>query len=161
MSIIPSTVKSYIAGFLDADGCIMLQLIKRDDYRFGFQIRASIVFYQKTEHKKHLEWIKTVLGVGYIRDRNDDMTEYTIVGVNSVNKVLELLKPYIRLKKPQVQLATQIYALVSDKYDLNEFIKAAELVDRFGELNYSKRRFNTSSVLKAYLRKHDLYPCND
>ena len=89
------------------------------------------------------------------------MTEYTIVGVNSVNKVLELLKPYIRLKKPQVQLATQIYALVADKYDLNKFIKAAELVDRFGELNYSKRRVNTSSVLKAYLRKHDLYPCND
>jgi hypothetical protein len=161
MSIIPSTVKSYIAGFLDADGCIMFQLVKREDYRYGFQIRASIVFYQKTNNKKHLEWIKNVLGVGYIRDRNDHMTEYTIVGLNLVIKILELLKPYIRLKKPQVHLANKIYALVSDKCDLNQFIKAAELVDKFGELNYSKRRSNTSLVLKAYLRQHDLYPCND
>jgi len=47
MSIIPSTVESYIAGFLDADGCIMFQLVKREDYRFGFQIRASIVFIRR------------------------------------------------------------------------------------------------------------------
>ena len=161
MSIIPSTVKSYIAGFLDADGCIMFQLIKRADYSFGFQIRASIVFYQKTKNKEHLEWIKNVLGVGYIRDRNDGMTEYTIVGLDSVMKILELLKSYIRLKKQQVQLANQIYSLMSGKFDVNRFIKAAELVDGFGELNYSKRRINTSSVLKAYLRRHDLYPCND
>ena len=41
--------KAYIAGFLDGDGCVMFQLVKRKGYIFGFQIRASVVFYQKAE----------------------------------------------------------------------------------------------------------------
>jgi hypothetical protein len=45
---------AYIAGFLDGDGCIMLQLIWRHDYKLGYQIRASIVFYQKTQYKNFL-----------------------------------------------------------------------------------------------------------
>jgi hypothetical protein len=53
MSIISSTTKSYIAGFLDGDGCVMFQIIKRKDYQYGFQIRASLVFYQKTINKNN------------------------------------------------------------------------------------------------------------
>ena len=39
---------SYIAGFLDGDGSIYAQIVKRYDYRLKFQIRVSITFYQKT-----------------------------------------------------------------------------------------------------------------
>ena len=42
------TERSYITGFLDGDGSIYAQIIKRSDYRLGFQIRVSITFYQKT-----------------------------------------------------------------------------------------------------------------
>ena len=41
--------KAYIAGFLDGDGSIMAQIIKSETYKYGFTIRISIVFYQKTE----------------------------------------------------------------------------------------------------------------
>ncbi len=41
------TTRAYIAGFLDGDGSIVLQLKPRRDYRYGFQIRAVISFYQK------------------------------------------------------------------------------------------------------------------
>ena len=39
---------SYIAGFLDGDGSIYAQIVKRSDYRLKFQIRVSISFHQKT-----------------------------------------------------------------------------------------------------------------
>jgi intein-encoded DNA endonuclease-like protein len=39
--------KAYIAGFLDGDGSIMAQLVSRKDYRLRYQIRVSVVFYQK------------------------------------------------------------------------------------------------------------------
>ena len=39
---------SYIAGFLDGDGSIYAQIVKRSDYRLKFKIRVSITFYQKT-----------------------------------------------------------------------------------------------------------------
>lgn len=156
MSVISSLVKSYIAGFLDGDGCI-----RRKDYIYGFQIRASIVFYQNEKNRHHLEWLHSIFTVGYIRLRRDHMAEYTIVGFKSAMRILKLLKPYLRLKKPHVVLAGQIHRLMSGQFRLKKFIQAAELVDGFAKLNYSKKRINTSQVLKDYLRQHKLYPCND
>jgi intein-encoded DNA endonuclease-like protein len=39
---------SYIAGFLDGDGCVNAQIIRRKNYELLFQIRVSVVFFQKT-----------------------------------------------------------------------------------------------------------------
>ena len=44
-------VKAYYAGFLDGDGSILAQLVRRQDYVYKFGIRVSIVFYQTT--KRH------------------------------------------------------------------------------------------------------------
>jgi hypothetical protein len=41
--------KAYIAGFLDGYGSIISQIVKSKDYKFGFYIRLSIVFIQKTD----------------------------------------------------------------------------------------------------------------
>src|SRR3990170_1512030 len=91
---------AYISGFLDGDGCIMLQLIFRHDYVLGYQIRASIVFYQNHKYTSFLEWLKKRFSLGYIRQRNDGICEYTIVGVKPVMGILKILYPYLRLKKP-------------------------------------------------------------
>ena len=157
---ISSTEKSYISGFLDGDGCIMYQLISRTDYKYGYQIRASIVFYQKTSNRHQLEWLKEVFRSGYIRDRNDGMTEYTIVGHEKVILILKSLEPYVRLKKTHIEVARKINKLLMDK-TIESFIEAARLVDKFAQLNYSKKRKNTSKQLIKYLRQHKLYPRND
>jgi intein-encoded DNA endonuclease-like protein len=91
--------KAYIAGFLDGDGCVMAQLVRRKDYIYGYQVRVSVVFYQKDSHKEILSWLKRKLGYGYIRHRNDGMVEYTIVGLKEVKEILNVLYPYVRLKK--------------------------------------------------------------
>lgn len=161
MAIISPQLKSYVAGFLDGDGCILFQLVRRKDYRFGFQIRASIIFYQKTKHRHHLEWLQSIFKSGYVRNRNDDMTEYTVVGFEPVTRILKLLKPYIRLKKKHVSHALQITRLVGKELTTEKFVAATRLVDDFRELNYSKKRMNMSSQVEAYLKAHKLYPCND
>lgn len=161
MPEISSKIYSYLAGFLDGDGCIMYQLVRRKDYRYGFQIRASIVFYQKTQNSRHLKWIKNLLKIGYIRERNDGMTEYTIVGLEPVLKVLESLKPYVVLKKEHIKLARRINNLLSENFNLGKFVKASKLVDRFQTLNYSKKRIHTSKELIDFLKRHKLYPRND
>lgn len=150
---------AYIAGFLDGDGCIMLQLVFRHDYVLGYQIRASIVFYQKTGSDYFLEWLKKSLNFGYIRQRNDDMSEYTIVGVNAVSSVLKLLKPYLRLKKRQVSLALKVLSKMpgkGNKITPKELLKLSKLVDGFADLNYSKKRTNTSEKVEEFLRSNNL-----
>ena len=150
--------KAYIAGFLDGDGSIMAQLVSRKDYKLGYQIRVSVVFYQKTTHRKFLLWLKERLDYGYVRIRNDGMSEYTIVGLREVEYVLTLLHPFLRLKKA---LARDVLDLIRQhpaqrKMTASKLINLSHLVDKTASFNYSKRRTITSSVVIAYLRGKDI-----
>ena len=154
----PENILPYIAGFLDGDGCIMLQLVYRDDYRLGYQIRASIVFYQKTRYKDFLVWLKSQFKFGYIRDRKDDISEYTIVGHKEVEVILKLLQPYIRLKKRQTELAIEILEKLKaiEKLTPKILLEMSRLVDQFAKLNYSKKRTNNSEKVENYLKAKNL-----
>ena len=154
----PDSILPYIAGFLDGDGCIMLQLVYRHDYIFGYQIRSSIVFYQKTRYRSYLEWLKSELRFGYIRDRKDDITEYTIVGHKEVEAILKLLQPYLRLKREQARLALEIIKELKgiERFSPEILLKMSKKVDRFAGLNYSKKRTNTAAKVEEYLKAKDL-----
>lgn len=48
-SVSPAKVTlDYLGGFLDGDGSIFAQIVRRKDYRMGFEIRCSVGFYQKS-----------------------------------------------------------------------------------------------------------------
>ena len=148
---------SYIAGFLDGDGCIMAQLVRRKDYKYGYQIRLSIVFYQKEQHIKFLEWLKAKLRCGYIRKRNDKMAEYAIVGKKCVQEILEELLPYLQLKRDLAKLVLEI-AKMPDKPTAKEFLKYARMVDFSSKYTYSKKRTKTKAVVEEYFKKHEILP---
>jgi len=151
--------KAYIAGFLDGDGCVMLQLIYRHDYLLGYQIRASIVFYQKQQNRWFLEWLKRKLSDGYIRNRNDGMSEYTIVGVRPVRKLLQQLHPFLQLKTQQAKVALAVLAkmpVTGRAMNAKKLMELAIYVDKFLVLNYSKKRTNTSSKVREFLLSHNL-----
>jgi hypothetical protein len=92
------TTRAYLAGFLDGDVSIYFQLVRRRDYVYGLQIRASVCFYQSTRGKTGLEWLKQQLGSGYLRDRAGSMSDYAIVGWSAVKRVLELVQPFVILR---------------------------------------------------------------
>jgi hypothetical protein len=149
--------KAYIAGFLDGDGSIMAQLVKRKGYKLGFQIRVSIVFYQKTIHQEFLLWLKEQLGYGYVRMRNDGMSEYTIVGLKEVEYVLKLLNPCLNLKK---ELSSDVLKLIKQhpsqrKMTRTQLLLLSNLVDRTAVFNYSKKRTNTSATVLAFFNNSD------
>lgn len=152
--------KAYIAGFLDGDGSIMAQLVYRKDYKLGYQIRTSIVFYQKTKHRKILVWLKDRLKHGYVRNRNDGMSEYTIVGLSEVGEVLTLLYPHLRLKKDLAKVVLSIIAKhpASRKMTAKKLLMLARIVDSSGAFNYTKKRTNSSKVVEAYLLARGLSP---
>ena len=113
----PSIELAYIAGFLDGDGSLMLQLKKRKDTKRGFRFMATICFYQDTRHEKPLYWIRDILNVGYISRRKDGMSELRINGFNTIEQLLNELKPYIKFK--EVQLEAMIKATSILRSDMN------------------------------------------
>ena len=94
---------AYIAGFLDGDGSLMLQIKKRSDSKIGIRFMVTICLYQDTRHEKELYWIRKVLGIGYISQRNDGMSELRINGYKKVHEILVLLQPFIRFKRIQTK----------------------------------------------------------
>jgi LAGLIDADG endonuclease len=96
-----SNEKAYIAGFLDGDGSVMLQIKKRSDTKRSLRFMATICLYQDTRHEKPLHWMRDRLGIGYVSKRNDGMSELRINGFSTVRSILEDLYPYIRFKKVQ------------------------------------------------------------
>ena len=149
---------AYIAGFLDGDGCVMAQLVRRKDYVYGYQVRVSIVFYQKQTHQEILQWLKEKLKHGYIRQRNDGMAEYTIVGFNEVEAVLKLLEPYLRLKKVLAGKVLRLIQVHPKRMTPKELIRISHLVDETATFTYSKKRTNTSATIETFLKDTNLFP---
>ena len=106
---------AYIAGFLDGDGSLMIQIKKRKDGNKKFRFMLTICFYQDFRHAEPLFWIKKQLGIGYISKRNDNITELRINGFKQVKEIVEKLFPYIRFKKKQAIMVIKAANILMSK----------------------------------------------
>ena len=132
--------KAYLAGFLDGDGSIYAQLKPNPTYRYGFQVAVYAVLFQSQQDQKQFEKICLLSGVGYLRIRKDGILEYIIGRADALREFLHMVKPFVILKRKQVDLMLEILDMKERVKDKNDFIRLAQLVDRFRELNYSKKR---------------------
>ncbi len=136
---------AYIAGFLDGDGSIMLQIKKRKDGNVSSRrFMATICFYQDARHAKPLEWIRTVLGIGYMSYRNDGMAELRINGFKQVGEILTKLQPFIRFKKVQAaEIVKAVGILQNDIRTESDLRKIASAMVRIQSVNYATRKKKT------------------
>ncbi len=131
---------SYLAGFLDGDGSIYVQLKPNQTYRFGFQIALTVAFFQSKKEKVKIEAMKNLYGLGYLRERKDGIIEWIIGKKEEIKKVLEKTIPFLLLKKKQAELMLKILDLKSRIKNRQDFIFLANKIELFRELNYSKKR---------------------
>jgi len=148
--------KAYVAGFLDGDGSIYVRLKPNRDYRFKFQVSPAIVFYQAKKEKNHLIWLQGILKKGYLRERNDGIVEYIIGDVSSIKSLIQDIFPYLRLKKQQAKLMLKVLDYKEKVRTAREFVKLAELIDCFQELNYSKKRTQNAKKVRKVLEQEGL-----
>ena len=148
-----STIDAYIAGFLDGDGSLMLQLKKRSDGVLKFRFMATICFYQDTRHEKGLLWIRKQLGIGYVHRRNDGMSEIRVNGFAQVHDILIQLQPYLQFKKRQATLlikATTILSQTSFRMlSIRQKRTVVDCIFAIQEENYVAKRKKTRSELLA------------
>ena len=145
---------AYIAGFLDGDGSIMVQVKNRRGTPRGWRLMFTICFYQDSRHKEPLLWIRDTLGIGYISDRNDGITELRINGYKETQRILTMLKPYIKFKAQQVEIALRILSKLN-KENISQLSKETRLsiaddIIRLREENYRshRRRYTSASLHK-------------
>jgi hypothetical protein len=126
---------AYIAGFLDGDGSIMLQLRKNTSGKIIriIRIKTVICFYQDHRYKDDLDWIQKILG-GYVYTRNDKISELRVEGFAKVFQALVALQPYLRLKKKQAKLLISLIPKLQQKTVTK--VTVAEWIERMREYNY-------------------------
>ncbi len=146
---------AYIAGFLDGDGSLMLQIKKRADGKNKIRFMATICFYQDTRHEKELFWIQKILGIGYISRRNDGMSELRVNGYKTVGEILKKLIPNIRFKKIQAKALFESCKILSKtKFNMLHGEQLAKLVDLILVIqneNYITKKKKTRSELLRIL----------
>lgn len=138
---------AYIAGFLDGDGSLMLQMKKRkDNGRTRFV--PTICLYQDSRHEKPLFWIKDVLGIGYISKRKDGITELRINGYKQIEDILLLLKPYIKFKELQVKnLLKALKVLQKKEVQKSDYEKVIDYMIIIQNENYKAKKKRTKDEL--------------
>ncbi|MDE2144575.1 MAG: LAGLIDADG family homing endonuclease [Patescibacteria group bacterium] len=148
---------AYIAGFLDGDGSLMLQLKKRKDGKRKYRFMCTVCLYQDSRHELPLHFIKRVLGIGYISKRNDGISELRINGYAQIHRILTKLKPFIRFKKIQAETLLKASKILMKSQELTrgETLKLVDYITAIQAENYSTRRKRTKNELFKVL---DLTP---
>ena len=142
---------AYIAGFLDGDGSLMLQIKKRADGKNKIRFMATLCFYQDTRHEKDLLWIQKVLRIGYLSKRNDGMSELIINGFATIREILKNLIPSIRFKKIQAKALFESCTILSKtKFSMlnrKQLTKLVDLILVIQNENYVTKKKRTRSEL--------------
>ena len=143
---------SYIAGFLEGDGCILSQIVRRKDYKLGFELRLSISFYQKVNRYWFILKLSKYLDSFGIKSnsgkKSDGMCYLTINGDSQVKKLLEMIYPYLLIKKRLARLTIEIINLKKTIKNEDDFIEVCKLIDKTSEYRDSKKRKITTSTVE-------------
>ena len=103
---------SYLAGFFDGDGSLYFQLVRQEEYRFGYYIRVSISFSQVTSSRVGLEHVRAMIDAGYVRDRGTGMSDLVITSRPVVQDVLTNMQPFVIFKRAQVREALRMLPMI-------------------------------------------------
>src|SRR3989339_396870 len=130
---ISSTKKSYLAGFLDADGSIYVQAKPNKTYRFGFQVAPYIVFYQSHKDAKSFHRVCSLTKLGHKRLRKDGIVEHIISKQEEIISFIGLVEPYVIMKKSQIALLKRIISLKKKVKTRKDFKQLINVIDQFRE----------------------------
>ena len=154
---VKDTNLAYIAGFLDGDGSVMVQVKKTKFNPKGWRLMFTICFYQDSNHAQPLSWIRKILGIGYLSYRNDGITELRINGYAQTERILKDLLPYLRFKKKQITIILKILRLVHNKklgqLTSQKRLRIVDLIYESRQLTYKSGWKNLSNEKKAELKK--------
>jgi len=128
----------------------MMQIKKRNDNDKA-RFMLTICMYQDTRHEKPLLWMRKKLEIGYISRRNDNITELRINGYKQTERILKLLKPFVKFKSIQTEmLLKSAKILQKKKISDGDYKKLVDYIIRIQSENYiTKKKRSKEELLKV------------
>lgn len=129
---------AWLAGFFEGDGAILCYVDKAKGYKFKFRIRVIIKLSQKSNIV--LEEIKKDLQLGNVffnkrKDTNFNSFDLILANQNEVLNFINLILPYVRFKRNQLEIALQILKKRKQISSEKDLFQLAKLADSLSILN--------------------------
>jgi hypothetical protein len=144
--------RAYLAGMFDADGALMACIEHHPEKKFKFRVRMYVKIAQKNERflrqlQRELEWGKVRI--------NNRVYELDIKDQTHIYKFIDLVYPYSRLKRRQLDLGRKI--LETKIHSREDLLQVAQLADTLSSYNVRSRsrRKNYTSKIQAYFSSND------
>ena len=129
---VKATDAAYRAGFLDGDGSLHFQLARQQEYKHGFYIRSSMSLSQSTSARQGLEYLQSLVGGGYLRDRQTGMSDLVITSRPLLSHILNAVEPYVVFKREHVDRALWLLPQIKPRVEA-KFLRLAREVDAFSD----------------------------
>lgn len=129
---------AWLTGFFEGDGSILCYLDKAKGYKFKFRIRVIIKLSQKS--KKVLDNLQIDLNLGSVffnkrKDYKFNSFDLIIANQKDVLFFINLIKPFIRFKNNQIEIALKILKYRQHITSEKDLLILAKLADSLSILN--------------------------
>lgn len=149
---ISEVVKSYTAGFLDADGAIMAPVEHHQEKKFRIRVRIVVHISQRDEIS--LRWFQEQFGIGRVVFNRSSYV-WIIKDQAHIRWLLQILQPYILVNQRQLLLAQKI--LDHPIIDPGDVIYVAQLADTLSSYNVKSKtpRYHYSLMVQEVFSRND------
>ena len=120
--------------------------------RFGFRVRVWVKATQLRQND--VAWLCEELGFGRVR-RSRKCWEWLVKDQSDAEWLLRAIRPFARVKAPQIDIALQILEHRIDSID--DLREQAERADALSLLNVRSRgrRQNTAAMIQGFVSRND------
>ena len=123
--------KAYLAGFLEADGCITIRKYRRDKRRRKDYYGGCVTIVNR--NKDVLEWMQNITNCGRLRinrvnDRNPKWSNCYILTWNGNigATIIKAIRPYLQMKHKQADLYCEMFNIKKNHMSQEQYNKAEQ-----------------------------------
>ena len=144
--------RAYCAGLIDGDGAIMALIEPHSEKKFRFRVRIELKITQK--NARDLVFLCKLLGCGSVR-QNRTTSDWLTRDQKEVARILELIRPYSKMKLKQIQYALEIVRTpIKERSDLMRVARLADALSKFN-VRSKKRRKNYAAKVQEHFSSND------
>ncbi len=134
---------SYLAGFLDGDGCIAIKFESSKTNKLGYRARVRVSFTQHRLRRSVLDFFHKNIKSGVVSEYDhNNMAEYVIHDQKIVKELLINIKPYVYVKPKQLNLALKLLILKESGYSKSSIKQMFNIYKEVGSLNHYQKKSN-------------------